>query len=217
MKLDVPLVRQPRRSRDCGPAGLRMLLSYYGVEVSVDSLASELAVDEVGTYLPQLGSCLLGRGFGVEIVGLHPALFTLRDGDASPDVVRKRLEGLRRAAKTDRRRRLVDHFLEFAERGGRLRAKIPDEQDLREEIAQGRPVLALLTSNVLTGRKPGVNFHFNLVTGIDEDFVYVNDPLAGLRGGRRRHPIREFLFGVHASTLGDLDNGSLLKATPPQE
>lgn len=217
MKLHVPLFRQPRRTRDCGLAALRMLLSYHSRDASLEDRCNELSVDEVGTYLPQLGSYLVGRSFDVEIVTMHPALFTSRDREADPKRVLERLEGVRRNAGSARRRKLLDHFIAFVQRGGRVRVKIPDEEDLREEITHGRPVVALLTSNFLTGRKPGVNFHFNLVTGIDEKSVYVNDPLPGLRGGRRRYSIQDFFFGIHASTLGDFDNGSLMKVDRRQE
>ncbi|HIH31759.1 TPA: hypothetical protein HA235_03565 [Candidatus Woesearchaeota archaeon] len=52
MKLDVPLIRQPKGSVDCGIAGLAMIMKYYGSNVSFEKLKNEISVDKIGTYAP---------------------------------------------------------------------------------------------------------------------------------------------------------------------
>src|SRR3989344_5369055 len=76
MILDVPLIRQSENSLEYGLAGLAIILKFYSIEISLEKLKKELVVDETGTYAPQLGSYLLKNGFDVEIITMHPALFT---------------------------------------------------------------------------------------------------------------------------------------------
>jgi uncharacterized protein YvpB len=53
------------------------------------------------------------------------------------------------------------------------------------------------------------NFHLNIITGIDEENIYVNDPLQDI-GGKKSYSIKDFFFGLYASTYGNLDNGCLI-------
>ncbi len=55
IKLNVPLIRQDKDSRDCGLAGLCMILNYYGIKTSISELKEEIEVDKKGTYVTQLG------------------------------------------------------------------------------------------------------------------------------------------------------------------
>ena len=75
----------------------------------------------------------------------------------------------------------------------------------------GRPLGALITSNFLLFDKASFNFHFNLITGIDNEFIYVNDPMWDYRGGKHKYPINDFMYAVYASAHGDLDNASIMK------
>ena len=85
---------------------------------------------------------------------------------------------------------------------------------MREELDAKRPVGALLTSNMLSGSKPVFNFHFNLITGIDGQHIYVNDPMWDERGGKKKYKITDFFYALYASAYGDLDNASFLKVRP---
>lgn len=212
MKLDVPLVLQKKGTKDCGLAGVAMLFKYHGLETSIDSLRKEIDVDETGTYAPQLGSYMIRNGFDVEIVTMHPALFTIRDTNLESRTLVARLEKMQARTKSKQNHMVLGHFLDYLRQGGRVKVKIPDYKDVQSEIRSDRPVGALLTSNFLNSNKPSFNFHFNLITGIDAQYVYVNDPWPGQTGGRKKHRINEFFYGIYSSMYGDLDNGCLIKA-----
>lgn len=210
MRLDVPLTRQGRQSSECGIALVKMLLDYHGRERTMRDLRAVLPVDSVGTYVPQLGTYLLKCGLEVAIATLHPGMFTVRDVDMDGVRVARRLRTLRRTARRPRHIKVLDFFSEFVAAGGVVRPRVPSAAILEEEIAARRPVGVLLTSHFLVGRRPAFNAHFNLVTGVEDGDVFVNDPMWGPRGGAKRHAMDAFLFGVHASTFGDLDNGAFL-------
>ncbi len=140
----------------------------------------------------------------------HPALFTLHDRHATQQQIRARLKKMLRRA-TSKKKKVLQYFIEFLDTGGTITVRIPSVDDIHSEIVQKRPIAALLTSNFLAGKKPDFNFHFNVIAGLDTTQVYVNDPLPDSRGGKKKYRIADFLFGVHASSFGDIDNGCFMK------
>ena len=211
MKLDVPLVLQEKDSNDCGLAGICMILEYYNLKYSIEDLKTHLTVDETGTYAPQIGSFLIEKGFGVEIVTLNPRIFTNNDKELGQSAIIDKFKKMLNESKSQQDKKILDYYIEFLNEGGKLKVKIPDAKDVLEEIKNKRPLGALLTTNFLSNSKPCLNFHFNVITGIDDKFVYVNDPLPDFRGGEKKYLIEDFFFGLHASCYGDIDNGSLIK------
>lgn len=195
MKLDVPIVIQDRDSKECSLAGLSMLFKYYGLDIPLGQLKSEIEVDETGTYIPQLGSYLIKRGFNVEIVTMHPSLFTKKDELMSSEEILRRFKDMYEKSESEKNKKVLNHFIQFINDGGTILVKIPSKRDLINEINEKRPVCALLTSNFLGGEKPIFNFHFNLVTGIDDGYVYVNDPAWDGRGGSKKYVINDFFYG----------------------
>jgi len=209
--LNVPLIIQPKNSRDCGIAGIAMLLKYYGKKTSFKEIKKDIPTDKVGTYAPQLGSYLIRKNFNVEIVTMHPALFTKKDKIMSQKEILARFKAMHKKSTSAQNKKVLKYFIEFMELGGKIKVKIPSKEDITKEIKQKRPVCAVLTSNFLNGSKAGFNFHLNLVTGIDNKYVYVNDPLPDNRGGKNKHSISDFLYGIYASAHADLDNACLIK------
>lgn len=214
MILDVPLIRQPKDSVDCGITGVTMIMTYHGISRSFDDVKKSIMTDHTGTYAPQLGTYLIKQGFDVDIVTMHPGLFTKKHLPKDSDDAKAHFQGLMSKASNEQDRKVLGHFIEFLSAGGKVRAKRPAKEDIVSEIGQGRPVGALLTTNFLSEEEPKFNFHFNLVTGIDGDLVYVNDPMWDERGGKKTYPIDDFFFGLYASSYGDLDNGCLIIARP---
>jgi hypothetical protein len=211
MHIDVPLVRQPKDSLDCGIAGMAMILQYYGFKDDFLDIQNEIPKDEIGTYAPQLGSFLIKKGFEVTIITMHPALFTLHDKDFSKDEFIERFENLMNKSDA-RNKKVLMFFIQFIKDGGKILIKIPDEHDIKKEIAVERPVGALLTTNFMNANFPKFNFHFNLITGIDDEHIYANDPMWDERGGKKKYLKKDFFFGLYASSFGDLDNGCLILA-----
>ncbi len=211
MKLKVPLIRQVRKSVDCGPACLSMILRFYGIKESVSEIANELQIYKSGTYSPQLGSYLIKKGFSVKMITQHPGLFNLKSRTLSQVQIKKHLIRLSRNKKNKKDKISLRYLIDFMNDGGKICVEIPRGSNIVSEIKHNRPVISLLTSNFLIGKDVKFNFHYNVITGIDSKQVYVNDPLWDYRGGRHAYSIEDYLYGVHTSTKGDLDDGCLLK------
>ncbi len=211
MILDVPVVRQKKDSVDCGLAGLSMILKYYGVDKSIEDLKKEIKTFDFGTYMPQLGLYLLNNGFDVEIVTLNPLLFTKNFESKSDKEILEYFEFIYEKNKDNKFGRPLKFFLDFLKAGGKIVVKIPSFEDVKNEILEKRPLGVLLTSNFLLYDKAIFNVHFNIITGFDENYVYVNDPMWDFRGGKKKYFINDFFYGVYASAYGDLDNASIMK------
>lgn len=221
--MDVPLVTQATKSYDCGPACVAMMLQYYGFDESVDSLKKEIELYDgewKGSFMPQLGIPFLQRGFSATIVTMDPRFFQLKDSGMSQEKVRERVEN--KLSSEGATGELAKLMLAFMDAGGEFEVQIPTEQHLSSETAQNRPVLALLTTQFLTADTPGYNQHFNVVTDVqvlagDAEEAYVevcvNDPATndeGYHGGKLKHQMKNFLYGVHACAAEGLDTGCFL-------
>jgi len=69
-----------------------------------------------------------------------------------------------------------------------------------------------MTTNFLNREKPAFNFHFNIITGYDDTYIYANDPLVPEEGGGiKKYEHQSFFYGLYASTFGDLDNACFIK------
>jgi len=210
MKLDVPLYTQKIGSVDCGHICLRMILKYHGIGFNYQRIKSEISTHEVGTYTPQLGLFLMKNGFQTDIITMNPGLFSVRDSGISQDKVLAILKSVRNKSTKPDDKITLDYFVKYIQKGGRVTPRIPDVKTIKTEIKNKRPILVLLTSNFLTGTKRKFNFHFNVITGIDKIHIYVNDPLMGIRGGRKKYKISDYFYAIHTSAYGDLDNASLM-------
>jgi len=212
MKLDVPINRQEENSIECGLACLLMLMKYYGINKNISEMRKDIKIYEgMGTYAPQLGKYLIENGFEIEIVTMNPYLFTKKLENKSQEDLIKYFKELHEKTKKDNFKEPLRFFKEFIKAGGKLTIKVPNIEDIKKEISHNRPVGALITSNFLLCDKPSFNFHFNIITGIDEKYIYVNDPMWDYRGGKKRYEINDFMYAIYASAHGDLDNASIMK------
>lgn len=212
MRLKVRLIRQDKNSNDCGLACVSMLLRYYNINKTITELKSEIKVYEnVGTYEPELAKYLLEQKFEVEIITMNPHLFTKKLKKKSDKELIFYLDNLAKNTKNRDFKEVEIYFEKVLKLGGKLNIKVPTREDVYDEIKKGNPLLVSVTSNFLFSKKANFNFHYNIITGIDEKYVYVNDPLWDERGGKHKYLIDDFIYAIYASAYGDMGNASLMK------
>ncbi|MBP7006052.1 hypothetical protein KBB27_02945 [Patescibacteria group bacterium] len=215
IQLNVPLIRQAKMSSDCGPAALAMLLEYHGVGYDFEEMKKGLGVYPWGTVTPQLGTYLLRHGFDVEIITMHPSLFSIHSQFQDADSLKRYLKSLEGSMKGEFDPIALTHFIEFVECGGRISPRVPTLHDIQDEIESGRPVLAPITHWFLheTASLPRFTIHFNIVSGVDNESIFVNDPDWGdTLGGKHQISRENFLYALYASAKGGIDDACILKA-----
>lgn len=215
--LTVPILRQAKNSIECGIVSLEMVYAFYGIKISHENICQEISFSDIGTYMPQLGGHAIVTGFHSTIITHNPRLIYKEDEGLSQDALLDRFMQLDKTnfAKSDVL--CLSYFIDFIQKHGRVLPKIPDIDDIRSQIDLGRPLIALINSAPLytIEDKNSFNdtFHIVVVTGYDEIYVYINDPIWNKHGGAQKYAHRDFFFALYASSLGDFDNGSLLTLT----
>jgi uncharacterized protein YvpB len=212
--IEVPILRQEPGSVDCGIVCMQMVYGYFGESVSFSQLKVDLPTTKIGTYTPQLGSHFQEHGFNTELVTLNPKLFHLNDSEKPLGEMRSHFENLKTNAENENDQLILGFFTEYLGKGGVITPAIPTEGHIRQALSEGNLVMAVLNTTPLyeglTSTSWQNAFHIVVITGIDEEFVYLNDPNFTESGGQTKHPQTNFFFSLYASSLTDPDNGSLL-------
>ncbi len=209
--LDVPLFTQDKDSMDCVIASVRMILKYYGVDKTVDDIKRDVYVDpKEGVIMPQVGSYFLDNGFDAEIITMNPMIIARKSRDKTQTELMEHFRQIAPTAETAIGKKAIEYFVEFMEKGGIVTIRIPSIKDITDEIMNERPLIAFVTTGFLWNDKPDFNFHANVVVGIGDGFVKVNDPKWDLSGGRHTYPVDEFMYMIHSTAHGGEDAASIM-------
>lgn len=211
MKLDIPLILQEKDSIDCWPACISMIMNYYGKPKSIEDITKDISVYEgVWTYAPQLWIYLLEQDFEVNIITLNPHIFSIHHRNDDQATIYKHITTLHTDQKKEKIRESLKYFKKFMERWWLVIPNIPTKEDIIQEISQGRPLIALLTSNFLSTDEFKFNFHFNTITWVENNIIYVNDPDDSIWWRIQSYQINDFLYWIYASAFGDWDNSCVI-------
>lgn len=201
---------QKVQSADCGPTVARMILEYFGVRTTVAKLTKKLRYGNFGTYISDNGLLFLENRLAATLVTANTILFDYQDRKilkTKPRVLAYLKKLLKGNLKTMHPfKGGIRIMVEFLERGGNIKIEIPSLHHIREAIDRGDLVMALVVPNAFSAH--GSFHHFVAVNGYDKNHVYITDPWPKSKVTKIK--IEDFMYGVHASTVGDLDTGALL-------
>ena len=210
MKLEIDSLRQKENSVDCILVCTQMVLGYFNKPKTLAEIKKSVKMYKIGSYIPQLGIYIQTQGFKTEIVTLHPQLFTKQDETMTQLEVHQRLGQRKQAFEKTPKYTALIHFVNYLKSGGKVTPKIPNFTVIEQAIAAGNPIICSYTSNFLVGKEPKFNYHSAVITGIDEKYIYVNDPLWDYRGGEQRYLREDFLYALYGCLSPDADNGCLM-------
>jgi len=209
-KLSVTRHMQRVKSADCGPTAARMILEYFGVVRTTGELAKELRYGDFGTYISDNGLLFLREGLSAKLITANTILFDYEDRKrlTAKQKIVAYLKGLLRSRlKTMYRFKPgIRIMLKFLQAGGSIAIEIPSFSHIKGAIDSGKLVMALVVPNAFS--VVGSFHHFVVVNGYDKHHVYITDPWP--KSTITKVAIEDFMYSVHASTVGDLDTGSLL-------
>ncbi len=201
--LKVPLLAQPTDTV-CGPTCLQAMYRYFGREEPLERVIDEIpSLPDGGTLAVHLGCHALRRGFSATIYTndlqtFDPTWFR-ESGDLSSKL-RAQAE-----VKTDEKLRIAtEAYLQFLDRGGKVRLEGLTLDLLRYHLDRKLPILAGLSATYLydcpreladgtfddvAGEPAG---HFVVIQGYDQDteHVLIADPLPDNPGfGQRNYSV----------------------------
>ncbi len=205
-KIELEILPQPDDST-CGPTCLHAVYRYYGDTIPLARVIEEVApLATGGTLAVQLACHALPRGYRATIYTYNLQLFDPTwFHDPKVDIA-ARLRAQADAKRDSRLQVATAAYLEFLERGGRLRFEDLTPRLLRNHMRHHRPILTGLSATYLYGcaREVGEQElayddvrgaptgHFVVLCGYDRERreVLVADPLADNPGfGSHLYPV----------------------------
>lgn len=161
-------IRSQPDDTTCGPTCLHAVYRYYGLHIDLAELVEQThTLQSGGTLAAFLGCHALERGFRATLYTYDLKLFDPSwfdaPGVAMVDKLREQL-----AHKHDPKlREATDGYIDFMEKGGRLRLEDLTTGLIRRYLKRGIPILAGLSATYLyrTPREYGDDDHFDDIRG----------------------------------------------------
>ncbi len=133
----------------CGPACLHGVYRYYGDSIALERVIADIhMLDEGGTLDVFLANHALERGYRVTLYTYNLALFDPSWFALKPAAIRDKLIAQARAKPTRKLRLATRGYVEFLERGGRLRLRDLESRLLRRLLRRG-PLITGLSATYL--------------------------------------------------------------------
>ncbi len=230
-RLEFEILPQPD-DITCGPTALHAVYRYYGDQIDISRVVSEVPMlEDGGTLAVMLGCHALRNGYEATIFTYNLQMFD--PSWFSDDVVlADRLRSQAEFKQDPKLRTATAAYLEFLELGGRVRFEQMSARLLRRYLARGRPILTGLSATYLYGKAREIGAtnepddvrgepvgHFVVLSGYDktDGTVTIADPYAinPLSEGHYYHiPIERVQAAI---LLGVLTyDANLLLVRPPK-
>jgi len=191
-RLELGILPQPDDTT-CGPTCLHAVYRYYGDNLELDQVISQIRrIEHGGTFSVYLGTHALKRGYHVTLYTYNLRVFDPTWFTLSREHMISRLKARRKARATTPLVAALDAYLEFLEAGGEVVFEDLTGKLIRGFLKKGLPVITGLSSTYLyrAMREYGPNDddddirgdpagHFVVLCGYDKEdrTVLVADPL----------------------------------------
>ena len=232
-KLYLDIFPQPDNAT-CGPTCLHAIYRYFGDEIPLHQVVSEVPqIEAGGTLAVNLAVHALHRGYSATIYSYNLQIFDLTWANAGGDEIAEKLRLQASHKKADPGLEVATGgYLEFLELGGELRFEVLTASLIRRYLKRSLPVLSGLSATYLynsareysegndlifddiRGKSMG---HFVVLAGYDKQdrTVLIADPLSPNPVGAGQYYRVDILRLVCAIMLGTLTfDGDLLIIKP---
>lgn len=148
-KLGLRMLPQPDEFT-CGPTCLHAIYTYYGDEITLEQVIAEVGrLDEGGTLGVFLGCHALKRGYDVTIYTYNLNVFDPTWFRADGIDFRARLREQKMYKSSEKLHRDTDAYLEYLNRGGRIRFEDLTKALVRKYLNRSIPILTGLSATYL--------------------------------------------------------------------
>jgi len=168
MNLDVPVYSQAKDVKDCGPAALKMILSYFGEDIDINKI-TDLSDPERSGVVPTVGLAKAAAQLGFK-VELYTSSLEVDSKNFELEFYKK--EASSYLGLVEKAKRLLEELTKY---GGKAELKRLELGEILSKINKDCVPLILLNWNTLFNL-PDFQGHFVPITGYDDEFIFVNDP-----------------------------------------
>lgn len=179
MKISIRALKQ-ETPNDCSITCMRMILDYYGLEVSRDEIYDFIikATLEGGSFLSEIGRFARSRGFDVDMYAYNLYLTGAKDAKLGKEKLLKKLE---RGLKNSKRDKYYDLMLESnikaIKEGINYLIRKPNLKIIKLYLNKKIPLSVRLNYAALVGEKGDpFDSHDVVLSGLRNKKIYIIDP-----------------------------------------
>ncbi len=149
-KLRIDILRQPD-DETCGPTCLHAIYRYYGLELPLEQLIADVPkLEDGGTLAVLMGCDALRRDYTAKLYTYNLPVFDPSWFELEPEEFAARLRAQMAFKKTRRRLQTASKaYIDFLERGGKIRFEDLTTALIRRFLSSGRPIITGLSSTYL--------------------------------------------------------------------
>lgn len=170
MHLNVPYVKQSKKSFWCGAASATMILKWYGVKISQEQIVKELPITKTGVTVNRLGQFFLRKGFDATVQfwlqGLEPHNRGLEGSAENHSLIRALQKGARQQ-RHFRTKILCKEMLTFVKCGGNVCLNPPLMRDIENSLRQKQPVILNVDASFLRSKFRVQHGHYIVIKGVN--------------------------------------------------
>lgn len=204
---EVPHFKQ-ERSMTCGLACVRMLLAYYGFEVSEDDILKETYMHKYGSWFSDLAKSFEKRGLKTKVYTINLNIYSPFWAGENKKQIRERLEK-RKTELKGLLRTEVERATDYLDLGGDLEVKIPDPKMI-PELLKKQPIMIPLARSFVYEDRIDDGGHYLIINGFDGQDYSVLDPGRSQKNGKEFKIKKEVLEYAWLANNRDSD-GFLLE------
>lgn len=154
--IDLPIHSQPD-DETCGPTCLHAIYNYYGLNISLEKVISEIERSASGgTLAPLLGKHALANGFatGIYVHDLNifdPSWFRLKHGEAASEELIAKLDAQMKYKKGEGIAQSSIAYQQYLQLGGKIYSRMLTVQLLKQYFKKNIPIMVGLSATYLYG------------------------------------------------------------------
>ncbi|MBL7148271.1 MAG: C39 family peptidase [Nanoarchaeota archaeon] len=167
--MNIPILKG-EGNQSCGITCLRMVLAYYGKEVSQKELEKFNQIREGINHLYDLGYTALKNKFSSLIIGYDFMLFN-NPNEENPKEFLKNTEFIGQS------KDIKESCLKYLKEGGKLKVKIPSLKDINKYLDKEVPIILGIRAKIIEGRNPAHILHYVILEGYNEETYSIVDPV----------------------------------------
>ena len=182
IKLNVPLIHQPKGSDYCTISSGNMLVAFLGDKVTTEEMVNSIFDTEqfdLNGITPRVATFMVNRGYNVFYTTYSSKLITKELKNKTQKDISLFKEKIFKLEMDEKNRKIVEQLefiVKFMEAGGKFSSTLATLETIDDYLSKNIPVSILVRPSVLYQDVKIKRNHTVVITGKDNDKYEINDP-----------------------------------------